>query len=365
MTVLLSRRQLIGCGAALAVLPWIGSAAFQPSTGITVLQQLKTGNRLLSPFTLQGNALYLNGDSTVEAWDKDKAQMLWQRPLESHAGFRPRLSEDVLITSGRHHLAAWDKDNGTARWRYAPNDELAVPLVHDNRIHFGDRHSVITLDATSGKRIWSFDTIASARIAYAPIGVGNKILIGPGDGCLYALSADKGELLWKVDREADWQYLRQLGIYNDLLIAGGYHDELFGINMQDGSIVWRFYAGNFINSQLVTDGKVCFWSPTGWIYALDANTGSVLWRHKTIDYKNRGRAQNWSPVMAELVARDNLLYILAMDHILHVLDLNTGDERASLELPERVRPFVSIDEHNPQRLFLGSNDGHILQLELT
>ena len=133
-----------------------------------------------------------------------------------------------------------------------------------------------------------------------------------------------------------------MGIHNDILVAGGYHDELFGINLGDGAIVWRFNAGNFINSQLVADGKVYFWSPTGWIYALDANSGVVLWRHKTIDYMDKSRPQNWASVMAELVAHDRHLYILAMDHVLHVLDLNTGDELAIHRLPLAVKPSSAL-----------------------
>jgi outer membrane protein assembly factor BamB len=80
------------------------------------------------------------------------------------------------------------------------------------------------------------------------------------------------------------------------------------------------------------------WSPTGWIFAIDATSGALRWRHRTTDYGRR--AGNWAPVMAELVSEQRRIYALAMDDVLHVLDTASGKEIYRLTLPERVRPSV-------------------------
>ncbi len=188
------------------------------------------------------------------------------------------------------------------------------------------------------------------------------MLLGPGDGLLYAFSASDGRIIWKVDHESDWQYLRQLHLSGEILVAGGYHDEIFGIRVRDGKIIWRFNSGNFINSHLVTKGKAYFWSPTGWIYALDALNGSVVWKHRTTDFQKRSRKRNWAPIMAELVADDKRLFILAMNNVIHVLDLESGDKLDKIKLSEAVRPFIRLEE-SAARFLVGSKKGEILHLK--
>ncbi len=332
-------------------------------SSVTVLDRLKTGNHTLFPFTLSDGLLYLNGNAMVEAWDIGGRGRLWHRPLDAQAAFRPRLTENRVLSGGRTHLAGWERLSGAKRWSYAGKAELGVPLAHDGRVHFGEGHRLITLDAATGEPLWSFPTTANSRIGYAPTARGHILFLGPGDGILYAFSCSTGELLWKIDRESDWQYLRQLTVIGNILVAGGYRDEIFGLDMEDGSMLWRFDAGNFINSQLAADGAVCFWSPTGWVYALDAGSGSMLWRHRTVDYRDRDRKRNWAPVMAEMVADNGRLYVLAMDHVLHVLDLGSGNELEQHALPAPVRPFICL-EPGKQRLLLGSTIGEVLYLEL-
>jgi hypothetical protein len=72
-----------------------------------------------------------------------------------------------------------------------------------------------------------------------------------------------------VERMAEWQYLRQLQVSGEVLVAGGYKEKLYGLDLADGRQRWAFSAGNFINSQHVADGVAYLWSPTGWLYAID------------------------------------------------------------------------------------------------
>ncbi|MCK4708180.1 MAG: PQQ-like beta-propeller repeat protein, partial [Gammaproteobacteria bacterium] len=263
----------------------------QPS--LKVINSWTNGNSTVYPFTLDGDKLFLNGVSTVEALDIQKGKKLWSQKLDSLAVFRPRLTEKLVISSGREKLSAWDRLTGNLSWSYKGQKELGVPLLYQGRIYLGEGHRLVALDAENGEPQWSFETDSRARVGYAPTASDDTIFLGAGDGVLYAIGSKDGKLLWKVDNEKDWQYLRQLAVTDDILIAGGYHDEIFGIDKSNGDIIWRFNAGNFINSQLVTDEAIFFWSPTGWIYALNTNTGQVLWRHLTVDYRNPAKKSNW------------------------------------------------------------------------
>lgn len=356
------RRQVLAAALAGAAAPLLAGTS---AAALTAVERRRSGNRTFAPFALDGatRTLYASGDAAAEAWDTATGRLRWRRALAAASDFQPRLGPELVFLCGRFSLDALDRSDGTPRWHHAARVELGVPRVHDGRIHFGDGSRLVSLDAKSGAALWSFETTAGSRIAYAPAVRGDVLYLGSGDGRLTALSASTGKPLWQVDHEPIWQYLRQIHVAGDLLVAGGYHDELFGIDTADGAVAWRFDAGNFVNSQLVHDGSVYFWSPTGWIYALDARTGMVRWRHRTIDYRGHSRSANWAPVMAELVAHDRELFVLAMDDVLHRLDLRTGDELERDALPVPVRPFLCL-EPGGGRLWLGSTEGEILEMRL-
>ncbi len=357
------RRQFLVKASSFAIAPLLFSTNARASGEIKVISHWSTKNTTLYPFSLSADHLIINGNKSVEAFDIKSGKKNWINKLNNHAVFRPRLTVNGVISSGRSQINAFDKSTGVLQWTYNGSKELGVPLVHHGRVFFGDGHRLMALDAHSGKTIWSYETDKRARIGYAPTAFQDTVYLGPGDGVLYAFSETNGKLLWKIDREVDWQYLRQLSVNKHMLIAGGYHDEVFGINAENGAIRWRFNAGNFINSQLVTETSVYFWSPTGWVYSLDITSGKINWRHRTMDYNNPSKSSNWAPIMAELVSDQNKLYCLSMDHVLHVIDIESGKQISQYKMPVPMRPFISL-ETGTNRIFTGSVRGDVYQLEL-
>jgi outer membrane protein assembly factor BamB len=329
---------------------------------VEILARWKTDNRDLTPFSIEGEALFLAGEKSLEAWNIDEQRLVWRQPLPGSAAFRPRLLKTIVISGGRDHLAAWNRSDGRSLWLYPKTGEIGVPLVVGDGVYFGEDSELVALDAATGQTRWRFKITGNARIHYAPASDGKLIYLGAGDGVLYALAPDSGKVVWKMDREKDWQYLRQLYLVDDMLVAGGYHDEVFGLKTGNGHQAWRFYAGNFINSQLVDKGDVYFWSPTGWLYALSARRGTRNWRYRTHDYKRRSKL-NWAPLMAELKMADDRLLALDMKHVLHVLDRKDGKELAAIKLPERVRPFVGVMNDNTRLLF-ATTEGEVLLTRL-
>lgn len=360
------RRLLILALAMLVTAPFL---AFRPAAAenpdYEILQRWQTGNRLLRPITYDDGMLYLAGDTTIEAWDVKQGRQLWQRTLELEADFRPRVTDDMVLANGRTYLIAMDRKTGETRWSLHPDKPLGTPYHHKGLIITGIGPLLTALDAKTGKVRWTMTTDQKKGIWYAPTGFGDdSILFGPGDGFLYALDADTGAVQWKINRAKEWQYLRQLHLSGPTLVAGGYKDNLFGLDAATGAAKWYWYSGNFINSHLVHEGAVYLWSPTGWVYSLDAHTGSRNWRTKSDYFPRKSKRRTpWAPVMAEIVANERGVYILDMKSVLHILDHGTGKETSSIQFPGKLRPFVAL-EPGSNRLFIGNNKGEILYVEL-
>lgn len=326
------------------------------------LRRWPTANLRLAPLeALDGRLLYA-GERDVGLLDPDEAAPRWVRThaLPGGARFRLRSADGVVLCAGPGGLTAWSVDDGTPCWRRAAARQTGVPCVAGGRVFFGDGHELVAIDLKSGAEHWRFSAIADTRIAYAPAVAGDMVCVGPGDGRLYALDAGSGRLRWRVDRMREWQYLRQLHIAGDLLVAGGYKEKLYGLELTDGARRWEFAAGNFINSHHVADDLAYLWSPTGWLYAVDTEDGRVRWRHRTTDY--RVAADNWAPILAELVVAEGRLYALDLSHALHVLDAASGrmltrrqgvEPLAAFVLPLHEGRVVSANRSGEILLFAG------------
>ena len=298
------------------------------------------------------------GERTLGLLNPASAAPLWavSHKLPEGAAFRPRARNGVVVCGGQREIGAWQFNNGKEIWRHRASRQLGVPCLHRDLAYFGDGHELMALRLKSGEIAWRFSAIPDTQISYAPVASGDMLLVGPGDGRLYALSAEDGKPRWVLNRIDEWQYLRQLHVEGDVLVAGSYQETLYGIDIASGRQLWDFSAGNFINSHHVAAGSAYLWSPTGWIYAIDIRTGAMRWRHRTTDY--RGDSRNWGALMAELVTHGNRLYALDLTNVLHVLSTETGEEIARHALPEAVRPFVLPLSGNA--LVFGAGNGDLL-----
>ena len=137
-----------------------------------------------------------------------------------------------------------------------PYDRVLEPVVSGGRVFLGfnDSDKIVALDAQTGEEVWRY--YADGPVRFPPVVWQGKVYFASDDGFLYCLSTDKGELVWRFRGGPDGR--RILG--NSRLIS-----------------VWPARGG-----PVVHEGMVYFaagiWPFMGtFIYALDAETGAVIW----------------------------------------------------------------------------------------
>lgn len=335
MPLRLGRRSFLQATiAGLCVRPTIAEAT--EAAPLSVRRLWPTDNSRIGPIGEASGQLFYAGDRSIGALCPDSGNVLWAHPhgFDAPAVFRPRLNGALMVTGGRTWLAAFDRSSGAEMWRYGARIQTGVPLLTGDAVYVGDGHEIVALDITSGAELWRFAGIPDTLAAYAPAASADTVFAGPGDGHLYALDRASGHLRWSQDFRAPWQYLRQITVAGGILVAGTYKEILAGIALEDGTKLWGFNAGNFINSQHVAGGAAYLWSPTGWVYAINLATGKVRWRHQTTDYGDR--AGNWASVLAEITSRAGCLYVLSMDNVVHVLDMRDGSALATRQVPGQI-----------------------------
>ena len=229
------------------------------------------------------------------------------------------------------------------------------PAFKDKRLHFDAGYepvvarglvliassltdSVKAYNTLTGEQRWSFYTDGPVR--FAPAISGNRACFGSDDGSMYCVELDTGKLIWK--QRAAPSGRRLLG--NRRLIS-----------------VWPIRGG-----PVVADGRVYFaagvWPFEGvFVYAMDIETGKVLWRNDRLGYLWGDQPHNTKAIGG--VAPQG--YLLVNDHELIVpcstayparLNRATGDLIA-FDLPKPGKYpggwFASLDPDDARAIRRG------------
>ena len=175
-------------------------------------------------------------------------------------------------------------------------------VVAGDAAYFGSSadDKVYCLDGATGHVRWSFFTGAPVRLA--PTVANDKLYFGSDDGYIYCLSTRDGALVWK----------RKLASQDRALPGNGRIVSLCpvraGVVVDEGMVyccagLWPAY-------------DVC-------AYALDADTGEVVWKQNREDITSRKGGDEFSPQGYMLASRSRL-YVPNGRTNPHVLDRATG-----------------------------------------
>jgi len=140
-----------------------------------------------------------------------------------------------------------------------PLDRVFEPVILGKTMYLGfnDKDKVMALDTDTGKIKWTYYTDGPVRLPLAARQ--DKVYFTSDDGFLYCVSAQNGELLWKFR-----------GGPNDRKVLG--NKRLISTWPARGGVVLKENTVYFAAG---------IWPFMGtFIYALDAETGRVIWRNE-------------------------------------------------------------------------------------
>ncbi|RZK54480.1 MAG: metallophosphoesterase [Pedobacter sp.] len=170
---------------------------------------------------------------------------------------------------------------------------------------------------TTGKRLWSYQT--KGAIYSSPVATKQLVILGSGDGNIYALNIATGKLLWKVT--TGHSVLGSPIIDGNTVFIGGSDHNFRALDVNTGKLVWKYQdvEGAIVGKPLIYSGKIIFGSWGRHLYALDLKTGSLVWK-----WNNGNMNRMFSPAMVTPVATNGVVYIAAPDRFLTAIDVNNG-----------------------------------------
>lgn len=223
------------------------------------------------------------------------------------------------------------------KWLFPSGSPIYASSVQDEvAVYFANiKGQVYALDKNLGQLLWTYQS--GGPIFSNLTRSEDELYFQSDDGYAYKISAPNGQVKWKVlinstpaNRQfhfADngWNYRSSsLILKDDMLFIGSANGKLFALDEQTGKTVWQYDAKSAITaSPSVSNKKVVFATLDGKIHTLDSLSGKKQWIFANTDHHEK------KPVYIDFNSRplidDGVIFIGSRDTNLYALDLETGE----------------------------------------
>jgi outer membrane protein assembly factor BamB len=308
--------------------------------------------------------------------------IIWDSPTWGEAtGATSAVGDGLVIVTDAGTLLALDQATGDEVWRTPIRATSSSPLIHSGMVILGTLgNGLQAFDLSTGAGLWTFRAGAVAtnpdepadHFPSSPAIVDDTVFIGGGFyGGLFAVDPETGAEKWRFDSHGEvWSspavadgvvYITTQGL-RDAYPDDPTPSALYAIDVKTGEQLWWFPLGPMDTSHstpMVSAGMVVFGathedSETGTWFALDAATGTELWRLET-EHPIWGRSPG---------SNGNLIFLTeetdAVGNLIRAVEPATGTTVWTFEVQdERINGVVNTGDV----LYIKDNAADLIALD--
>jgi outer membrane protein assembly factor BamB len=229
--------------------------------------QYKTKANTYSSVAIFNRSIYLLADNGLHALNIDGSEKWFFRNQDS-----------PLIVTGKSR--SWGEGKFVDPWSWYRSS----PIIVNEKVIFGNANGTFAVSAQTGQQIWHANTgITHTKPAYHE----KTIVVGSWDNHLYGLNVESGSITWKFESRtpqgamAGWSGWDGFNlspiIYNGTVYVGNRGSYFYAIDAENGIEKWSSqYAGTWVGSPAFeSDGQIYFGTSDGFsLVGLNAKTGS-------------------------------------------------------------------------------------------
>lgn len=259
------------------------------------LWSFQSGKRIVgTPAVSEGIVVFGSADCKIYGLDAQNGNLLWTvEAAEPVLGAVTIENSIAYIGASDHTFRAVNIRTGEVKWAFAGVRGYieTKPLVTDNKVIFGAwDNTLYALNKADGKELWKW-TGGLTRMHFSPAAVwpvaaDGKVFITDPQRAMTAIDIETGNTVWRTFQS---MVRETIGLSED-------KERIYSKTLNDSIVCYstkgdqphKLWASNVgfgyehaPSMQVEKNGVVFGSTKEGLIFALEATTGKVLWKHKT------------------------------------------------------------------------------------
>ena len=295
---------------------------------------VQTGVGIYCSPAVEGDKVFVGDDmGCLTAYTLKNGKKLWNFQSGKRIIGTPAVSEGIVVFgSADRNIYGLNAMNGQLLWKVEAKEPVIGAVTIDKGVAYvgASDHTFRAIDIHTGKVVWSYDKV-KGYIETKPLIADNKVIFGAWDNTLYALDKTNGKELWKWTGGLTRMHFSPAAVWpvasNGKVFIADPQRAMTAVDIQSGETVWRTFRsqvretiglsedGERVYSKTMNDSIVCYstltdtpeqvWASNvgfgyehapsmplekegvvygstkeGLLFALEAKTGKVIWKHK-------------------------------------------------------------------------------------
>ena len=295
---------------------------------------VQTGAGIYCSPAIEKDKVFVGDDmGHLTAYTLKNSKKLWSFESDKRIVGTPAVSEGIVVFgSADRHIYGLNAKDGSLLWKVEATEPVLGAVTIENGIAYigASDPAFRAIDIHTGKVIWAY-TGVKGYIETKPLITEDKVIFGAWDNTLYALNKADGKELWKWTGGLTRMHFSPAAVWpvaaNEKVFITDPQRAMTAIDLKTGDTVWRTFQSMVretiglsedherVYSKTMNDSIVCYstqgdtpkelWASNvgfgyehapsmqaekdgvmfgstkeGLIFALEAKTGKVLWKHK-------------------------------------------------------------------------------------
>ena len=295
---------------------------------------VQTGVGIYCSPAVENDQVFVGDDlGCLTAYALKNGKKLWSFASGKRIVGTPAVSQGIVVFgSADRTIYGLNAADGSLRWKVEASEPvLGAVTIHEGIAYVGASDKTFrAIDIQSGKVVWNYDQV-KGYIETKPLIADNKVIFSAWDNTLYALDKTTGKEIWKWTGGLTRMHFSPAAVWpvasNGKVFIADPQRAMTAIDLQNGETIWRTFRsqvretiglsedGERVYSKTMNDSIVCYstltntpeqvWASNvgfgyehapsmpqekdgvmygstkeGLLFALEAKTGKIIWKHK-------------------------------------------------------------------------------------
>ena len=288
--------------------------------------------------TVEGDSVYLSYSTQIYQIGLTNGLEKWRFPAEPdnkisyYAPVAFFQDGQILVGSYNHNFYGIPSGSAPANWSFEEAEDryIGKALVLDDQVFAGSADGTLYVLGLDGSLRWKF--ITGHAIWGSPVSDGKAIYVASMDHYIYAIDPQSGKQIWKTEDLGGQLVAKPALSASGVLYVGAFgsrtdkperSSRLVAVDSTTGQILWSKPTRGWVwATPLLKDDVLYFGDNEGFVYAMNAQTGDILWQQQHDTSANRA-------IIGAPVILGDRLYFGSKAGLLHIL--NPADGSALLQ----------------------------------